>query len=143
MKAEKVKKGDINGTNAKTTPKKEKEEVMGGNPPHFKIKKFEQYTKNESITEGVEISEERVMEIVDMVKDMMSEFDESKSELESLLAELSNYVDMAKKSSDQIDDSISSLQIMRSDISNIIDKGDNIISNMISYKEDGRKYILD
>ena len=81
----------------------------------MKIKRF-----NES--EQLDISTERLGEIVESVKEMMYFIDDKSDFLESLLNELNNYKNESSKGNDQIDDSIASLQVAKKDVDNILDK---------------------
>jgi ABC-type transporter Mla subunit MlaD len=100
----------------------------------MKIKRF-----NES--EQLDISTERIGEIVESVKEMMSFIDDKSDFLESLLNELNNYKNESSKGNDQIDDSIASLQVAKKDVDNILDKLDNVVSNLKDYNDSGRKYL--
>lgn len=100
----------------------------------MKIKRF-----NES--EQLDISTERVGEIVESVKEMMAFIDDKNDFLESLLNELNNYKNESSKGNDQIDDSIASLQVAKKDVDNILDKLDNVVSNLKDYNDSGRKYL--
>jgi hypothetical protein len=100
----------------------------------MKIKRF-----NES--EELDISQERVGEIISELREYLSDL-ESKSELtDSLLNEFNGYKGQSKKGNDQIDDSIAALQVIKNDITCSIDKVDTIINNLMSYSDDGRKYL--
>ena len=98
----------------------------------MKIKRF-----NES--EQLDISTERIGEIVESVKEMMAFIDDKSDFLESLLNELNNYKNESSKGNDQIDDSIASLQVAKKDVDNILDKLDNVVSNLKDYNDSGRK----
>lgn len=100
----------------------------------MKIKRF-----NES--EQLDISIERIGEIVESVKEMMDFIDDKSDFLESLLNELNNYKNESTKGNDQIDDSIASLQVAKKDVDNILDKLDNVVSNLKDYNDSGRKYL--
>jgi ABC-type transporter Mla subunit MlaD len=100
----------------------------------MKIKRF-----NES--EQLDISTERIGEIVESVKEMMAFVDDKSDFLESLLNELNNYKNESSKGNDQIDDSIASLQVAKKDVDNILDKLDNVVSNLKDYNDSGRKYL--
>jgi hypothetical protein len=100
----------------------------------MRIKRF-----NES--DQIDISTERVTEIVDNIKEMMSFIDDKNGFLESLLNELNNYKNDSSKGNDQIDDSIASLQVVKKDVENILDKLDNVVSNLNDYNDGGRKYL--
>ncbi len=100
----------------------------------MRIKRF-----NES--EQLDISTERVDQIVESVKEMMAFIDDKNDFLESLLNELNNYKNESTKGNDQIDDSIASLQVVKKDVDNILDKLDNVVSNLKDYNDGGRKYL--
>jgi len=61
--------------------------------------------------------------------------------LESLITELNNYKNLSDKGNDQIDDSIAALELVKKDLSNTFDKLDTTLSNLNSYKDEGRKYL--
>lgn len=100
----------------------------------MKIKRF-----NES--EQVDISSERVGEIIEDFRSMLSSLDDDKKKIELYLNELNNYKGESKKGNDQIDDSISALQIVRKNIDDSIDEIDTVINNMMDYNDEGRKYL--
>ena len=100
----------------------------------MKIKRF-----NES--EELDISQERVGEIISELRELLTDL-ETKSELsDSLLNEFNNYKNQSKKGNDQIDDSIAALQVLKKDLLSSIDKVDTVINNLMSYNEEGRKYL--
>ena len=98
----------------------------------MKIKRF-----NES--EQVDISTERVGEIIEDFKNMLSSLDDDIKKVEIYLNELNNYKSQSKKGNDQIDDSISALQIVRKNLGDSIDKIDTVINNFMDYNDEGRK----
>lgn len=91
--------------------------------------------------EEKEMSNERVGEMIEDIRNFSSEIDDKIKLVDSLLNELTNFQTRSKSSNDQIDDSILALQVIRKDINNIVDKSDTIMNNLTSYNEDGRKYI--
>lgn len=101
---------------------------------NMKIKRF-----NED--EQVDISSERVDEILNELKEFASNISDKSKTIEALLNELGNFRSQSKKGNDQIDDSISSLQIIRTDMDDSVDKIDTVINNLIDYNESGRKYL--
>lgn len=101
----------------------------------MKIRKF--YESNEI----VDISNDRVVEILDHLTSISSLFDKKKEELISLTNELSNYRSQSKKSNDQIDDSVSDMETITSKIQEVISSLDNISTNLQSYNDSGRKYL--
>lgn len=100
----------------------------------MKIKRF-------SESEQVDISPERVGEIIEELKDMLSSFEDNFKSTESYLNELNNYKSKSKKGNDQIDDSISALQVVKKDLEDSIDKLDTVINNLMDYNDEGRKYL--
>ncbi len=102
----------------------------------MKIKRF-----NENLDDNIDISKERVGEIVEEMKSILVDLEEKSKSIEGYTNEFNNYKSKSKKGNDQIDDSISSLQVVKKDIDNSIDKVDNIINNLISYNQDGRKFL--
>lgn len=91
--------------------------------------------------EQVDISSERINEIIDELKDFAAIMSEKSKYVESLINELSDYQNDSSKGNDQIDDSIAALQIVNKDSKNCVDKIDTIINNFIDYNEGGRKYM--
>jgi uncharacterized coiled-coil DUF342 family protein len=87
------------------------------------------------------ISQERIEEIIDEVREMTSNLKEKNELCDSLINEFSNYKSDSGKTNDQVDDSISNLQLVRKNFEDIIDKLDNVVNNMSDYSESGRKYL--
>jgi ABC-type transporter Mla subunit MlaD len=102
----------------------------------MKIKRF-----NEELEEVVDISQERVGEIIEELKDILSSLENKNKLIESYTNEFNNYKSNSKKSNDQIDDSIASLQVIKKDLDSSIDKVDTIINNLVSYNDEGRKFL--
>lgn len=100
----------------------------------MKIKRF-----NES--EQIDISPDRVGEIIEDLKSVLSSLDEDVKKTELYLNELNNYKSQSKKGNDQIDDSISAFQVVRKNLDDTIDKVDTIINNLLDYNDEGRKYL--
>ena len=91
--------------------------------------------------EQVDISSERVDEIIKDLKDLSSIIDNKSKMIEGLLNELGNYKNQSKKGNDQIDDSIAALQVIKGDIGNCSDKIDTVVNNLVDYNTEGRKYL--
>lgn len=91
--------------------------------------------------EQVDISSERINEVLEELKDFTSLMGEKSKYVESLLNELNNYKSDSKKGNDQIDDSIAALQVMKKDIDDCVDKIDTTINNLSDYNDSGRKYM--
>lgn len=102
----------------------------------MKIKRF-----HENIEEEVNISQERVGEMIEELKEVLSDLEDRSSTIDSYLNELENYQSKSIKGNDQIDDSIASFQIAKKGIDDSIDKIDNVINNLMSYNDEGRKYL--
>ena len=100
----------------------------------MKIKRF-----NEA--EQVDISSERVNEMIEELKDFASIMSDKSKYIESLLNELNNFKSESTKGNDQIDDSIAALQIIKKDVDDSNDKIDTIVNNLLDYNEGGRKYM--
>ena len=100
----------------------------------MKIRRF-----NES--DQIDISPDRVNEIIEELKEIAVIFDNKSVYMDSLLSELSNYKNQSKKGNDQIDDSISALQVIKKDIDDCKDKIDTTVNNLINYNEGGRKFL--
>lgn len=102
----------------------------------MKIKRF-----HENIDEEVNISQERVGEMIEELKEVLSDLEDRSSTIDSYLNELENYQSKSTKGNDQIDDSISSFQIAKRGIDDSIDKIDNVINNLMSYNDEGREFL--
>jgi uncharacterized phage infection (PIP) family protein YhgE len=100
----------------------------------MKIKRF-----NED--EQVDISSERVNEILDNLKDFISLMDDKSKYVELLLNELKIKKRDSKKGNDQIDDSIAALQVMKKDIDSCVNQIDTTVNNLSDYNDSGRKYM--
>jgi hypothetical protein len=94
-------------------------------------------------TENIDsdISSERINEIVDILKNKATEIENMNNEYEKLLNELTIHKNSSNRGNDQIDDSIFALQVIKNNISDILDKSDTIIKNLISYTDEGRKFL--
>jgi uncharacterized protein YoxC len=101
----------------------------------MKIKRF-----NES-QEDINISTQRVDEIIEDMNNMLSNLDDKNKTLQSYTNELSNYKSSSKTSNDQIDDSIVALEISIKNNEDTIDKIDTIISNLLNYNDNGRDFL--
>jgi ABC-type transporter Mla subunit MlaD len=91
--------------------------------------------------EQVEISSERVTEIIEQLKELTSIMDDKSKSVESLLNELDNFKSDSKRGNDQIDDSIVALQVIKKDIDDCVDKIDTTINNLSDYNDSGRKFL--
>lgn len=100
----------------------------------MKIKRF-----NEA--EQVDISPDRVGEIIEDIREFVSTLQDKNKVVEAYINELNNYKNQSKKGNDQIDDSIAALQVIKKDLDNSLDKADTIINNLMNYNDEGRKYL--
>jgi ABC-type transporter Mla subunit MlaD len=89
----------------------------------------------------VDISSDRVNEIITELSEIVTMESEKSKSIESLLGELGNYKNLSKRGNDQIDDSISNLQVIKKNIDDNIDKIDSVVNNLKDYNESGRKYL--
>lgn len=101
----------------------------------MKIRKF-----NEA-DEQVDISSDRIAEIISELKEFASLVDSKGEIVEGISNELNNYKGASKNGNDQIDDSIANLQLIKKCVTECTDKIDNVIKNMSDYNENGRKYL--
>jgi hypothetical protein len=102
----------------------------------MKIKRF-----YEATDEQLDISAERVGEIIDSLRESITLIDDKNKMVESLISELENYKSKSKKGNDQIDDSLSALQVIKGDLENSSDKLDTVVNNLTNYNDEGRKYL--
>jgi ABC-type transporter Mla subunit MlaD len=102
----------------------------------MKIKKF-----NESLEESIDISQERIGEIIEELKDLLSSLEDKTKTIEGFTNEFNNYKSKSKKGNDQIDDSIAAFQVVKKDLDSSIDKVDTVINNLVSYNDEGRRYL--
>ena len=100
----------------------------------MKIKRFFE-------SDQVDISTERITEVMDELKDFITNIEDRSKKIDALGTELSNYRNSSTKSNDQIDDSIAALQIIKKDLDDCVDKLDTVVNNLDSYNVDGRKYL--
>jgi ABC-type transporter Mla subunit MlaD len=100
----------------------------------MKIKRFFE-------SDQVDISTERITEVMDELKDFIANIEDRSKKIDALGTELSNYRNSSTKSNDQIDDSIAALQIIKKDLDDCVDKLDTVVNNLDSYNQDGRKYL--
>ena len=89
----------------------------------------------------MDISSDRVEEILKELKELTADLDDKNQSVLSLTTELNNYKNKSQKSNDQIDDSISALQIIKNDFDNSISKLDTVINNITDYNQEGRKFL--
>jgi len=91
--------------------------------------------------EQVDISSERVNEIIEELKEFSDIMNDKSKYVEALLNELNNYKSDSTKGNDQIDDSIAALQVIKKDADDSADKIDTVVNNLLDYNESGRKYM--
>jgi predicted nucleic acid-binding Zn-ribbon protein len=102
----------------------------------MKIKRF-----NEATQDQLDISPERAGEMIESLKDSLSIIEDKNKSVESMISELENYKSKSKKGNDQIDDSMAALQIVKKSLDEAVDKIDTVISNLMDYNDEGRKYL--
>lgn len=102
----------------------------------MRIKRF-----TEAADEQLDISSERIGEIIEDLRDFVSTIEDKNKIVESYINELNNYKNKSKKGNDQIDDSIAALQVVKKDLDDSLDKADTIINNLMDYNDEGRKYL--
>jgi ABC-type transporter Mla subunit MlaD len=100
----------------------------------MKIKRFFE-------SDQLDISTERITEVMDELKDFIANIEDRSKKIDALGTELSNYRNSSTKSNDQIDDSIAALQIIKKDLDDCVDKLDTVVNNLDSYNTQGRKYL--
>ena len=100
----------------------------------MKIRRFKE-------DEQVDISSERVNEIIEELKEFSDIMNDKSKYVEALLNELNNYKSDSTKGNDQIDDSIAALQVIKKDADDSADKIDTVVNNLLDYNESGRKYM--
>jgi septal ring factor EnvC (AmiA/AmiB activator) len=101
----------------------------------MRIKRF-----NEA-TQEVDISSDRIDEILTELKETAAVIEDKNKLIESLENELDNYKSDSQKGNDQIDDSIFALQVIKKNITDSLDKIDTVVKNLQSYDDEGRKYL--
>lgn len=101
----------------------------------MKIRKFFEQDEN------VDISNDRIKEILEQLTTISSDLDTKRESVISLTNELSNYRSKSKTSNDQIDDSVSNLEQVKENISSVITMLDTISKNLKDYDQSGRRYL--
>ena len=101
----------------------------------MKIKKF-----NEAF-DTIDISNDRVNEIIEDMREIVSNLEDKNKKIKSYTNELNNYRSSSKKGNDQIDDSISAFEIIVKNNDESIDKIDTIINNLLDYNDNGRDFL--
>jgi hypothetical protein len=101
------------------------------------IKKFNEIS-NQVIND---ISNERVIEILDEISQISKVIDEGKSKINTILNELINFRSESTTSNDQIDDSVSNLEMSSDKLMDALTNLDTVSKNLNDYNESGRKYL--
>ena len=91
--------------------------------------------------EEIDISTERIGEMIEDLRDFASTIEDRNKMVESHINELNNYKSQSKKGNDQIDDSIAALQVVKKELDDSLDKVDTVINNLMNYNDEGRKYL--
>ena len=102
----------------------------------MQIKRF-----NEQENSLLDISNERVQEIMDEMGSYASAVEDKLEKIKNFEQELSKYRSQSKKGNDQIDDSVVELQTLIKSIESLQSNLDNVLHNLDDYKESGRKFI--
>lgn len=100
----------------------------------MKIKRFNE-------TEIKVIDSDTANNLIEELKGYMAVLRDRQASTEAMINQLENYQNPSKKSNDQIDDTIAALRDVRKSVEDVTDKLDTAISNMISYSEEGSKYL--
>ena len=102
----------------------------------MKIRKF-----NEAMEDGVDISNERVSEIITDIKSVSESIEDNHNSINELYMELSKFKSKSSKNNDQIDDSVINLELLRSKLNESVEVISKINELLESYNMDGRKYL--
>jgi len=101
----------------------------------MKIRKF-----NEA-EEALNISNERVDEIINELSSIASEVDAKAKLINTLSNELENYRSKSKKANNQIDDASLNIEAVKTKLDESTTLIDNIIGLLKDYNEKGSKYL--
>jgi uncharacterized protein YaaN involved in tellurite resistance len=101
----------------------------------MKIRKF-----NEA-EEALNISNERVDEIINELSSIASEVDAKAKLINTLSNELENYRSKSKKANNQIDDASLNIEVVKTKLDESTTLIDNIIGLLKDYNEKGSKYL--
>jgi len=95
------------------------------------------------ITDAVinDISNERVEEMLETLKEIVESMDDNKELLKTMESELSNFLNKNAKKNDQLDDSSLNLNTSLGKIDEVLGLLDTIYTNLEDYNKNGRKYI--
>jgi methyl-accepting chemotaxis protein len=91
--------------------------------------------------EQIDISSERVEEIVDELRKLSSKVENGSNAAGSFINEFNNYKSDSQKGNDQIDDTIFALEVVKKNLDDSLDKLDTSLKNLLSYSQEGRKYL--
>lgn len=100
----------------------------------MKIRRF-----NEA--EEMNISNERVEEIINELSSMTSDINEKAKFIATLASELENYRSKSKQTNNQIDDASLNMDSLKSKLDESTTLLDNIIDLLKDYTESGEKYL--
>ena len=100
----------------------------------MKIRRF-----NEA--EEMNISSERVEEIINELSSMTSDINEKAKSIATLAGELENYRSKSKQANNQIDDASLNMDSLKSKLDESTTLLDNIIDLLKDYTEGGEKYL--
>jgi ABC-type transporter lipoprotein component MlaA len=102
----------------------------------MKIRKFD-----EGMDDMVDISTERVREILLVVSTLSSSSDDNYKIVQELYMELSKFKSKSSVSNDQLDDSVINLELLQSKLNDSLSIMKKIEELLESYAESGRKYL--
>ena len=98
------------------------------------MRKFTESLQNEIEFERIEDIGKELNEIEDYISSKLKTINDINNNS-------SRYKSKSRKHNDQIDDSVFTLQVLKNDLETCLSNLDNIQSNLISYKENGRKSV--
>jgi uncharacterized coiled-coil DUF342 family protein len=101
----------------------------------MRIRKF-----NEA-EEKIQISPDRVTEIITEITPFISELDDKSKRINSFFHELENFKSSSKKSNNQIDEVTLNLDDVKTKIDEATSLLDNVISLLKDYNEGGSKFL--
>ena len=88
-----------------------------------------------------DISNDRIKEILDSMRNTSDVIDDKLEEVQTLLTEFSKFKGKSRKSNDQIDDTIMNLESLKTKMNDILLTISSINENLTDYKENGRRYL--
>lgn len=102
----------------------------------MRIRKF-----NEAIEDNVDISNERVSEIMEGVTEIFNNLESDRERIKNYYSELSKFRSKSDKSNDQIDDSSINLELVDTKMEECLSIINKINTTLENYIKDGRKFL--